>query len=382
MGHTPVNIEEPRINFQWSLLLASGHRPFFLMAGLYGAVALPLWMAAYLGYLPLSASWHGHEMIFGFAVAAIAGFLMAAVPNWTNSSGIRGWSLLLLISLWLAGRLSMWVGEAGFLDLLFLPALAVFILVDLVRAQNARNYLVAGILFVLAALNVYFHYSDPSLALRLSTLTIVALIALIGGRIIPAFTQNALRLKQQVDITCHTPRVLDLLAVPAVIIVVFAEMMLPDSSISGTTSLIAGILLFLRMLGWQTWRTWRMPLVWILHAGYAWVPLGLILIGLAALGAPVDPSAALHALTTGAIGVMILAVASRAALGHSGRPLEPSNGTVFAYCLVIAAAILRVFVVVDGSVLLSGVLWSLGYAIFSAVYWPILTKPRIDGLPG
>lgn len=276
----------------------------------------------------------------------------------------------------------MWVGEAGFLDLLFLPALAVFILVDLVRAQNARNYLVAGILLALAALNVYFHYSDPSLALRLSTLTIVALIALIGGRIIPAFTQNALRLKQQVDITCHTPRVLDLLAVPAVIIVVFAEMMLPDSSISGTTSLIAGILLFLRMLGWQTWRTWRMPLVWILHAGYAWVPLGLILIGLAALGAPVDPSAALHALTTGAIGVMILAVASRAALGHSGRPLEPSNGTVFAYCLVIAAAILRVFVVVDGSVLLSGVLWSLGYAIFSAVYWPILTKPRIDGLPG
>jgi uncharacterized protein involved in response to NO len=164
--------------------------------------------------------------------------------------------------------------------------------------------------------------------------------------------------------------------------VVVSELLLPQSAQAGVASLVAGIILFLRIFGWQTRRTLRMPLVWILHVGYVWVPLGLFLNGLADLGAPVNPSAAFHALTAGAIGTMILAVASRAALGHSGRPLEPSAWTVFAYGLVIAAAIVRVCGPFDGSVLLAGVLWFLGYGIFSAVYWPILTKPRIDGLPG
>jgi uncharacterized protein involved in response to NO len=382
MTRVLLNVQEPRTGFQGPVMLASGHRPFFLMAGLYGATALPLWLAAYFGYLPLTASWHGHEMIFGFAVAAIAGFLMAAVPKWTNSTGIAGWPLVLLIALWLAGRLSMLVGEAVFIDLLFLPVLATFVLADIARARNARNYQVAGILFVLAVFDALYHFYDPSLALRVSTLMIVALIALIGGRIIPAFTQNALRMKHGAHITCHTPRVLDWLAVPSVIMVVVVELLLPQSAQAGVASLVAGIILFLRMFGWQTRRTLRMPLVWILHVGYAWVPLGFVLNGLVDLGAPVNPSAAFHALTAGAIGVMILAVASRAALGHSGRPLEPSAWTVVAYGLVIAAAIVRVFVPLDGSVLLAGVLWFLGYAIFSAVYWPILTKPRIDGLPG
>lgn len=382
MSKVLFKVEEPHTVFRGPLLLASGHRPFFLMAGLYGAAAMPLWLAAYFGYLPLTASWHGHEMIFGFAVAAIAGFLMAAVPKWTNGSGIRGWSLVLLIALWLAGRLSMWAGEAVFLDLLFLPVLAMFILADIVRARNARNYQVAGILFALAGFNVLFHLHDPSLALRLSTFTIVALIALIGGRIVPSFTQNALRMKYGPQITCHTPPILDTLAVPSVILVVAMELLVPRSAAAGVTSLVAGLVLFARMFGWQTWRTRRMPLVWILHAGYVWVPLGLFLNGLAVLGTPIDPSAALHALTTGAIGLMILAVASRAALGHSGRPLEPSTWTVFAYGLVIAAAIVRVFVPFDGSVPVAGILWFLGYAVFCAVYWPILTKPRIDGVPG
>jgi uncharacterized protein involved in response to NO len=382
MTRVLLNVQEPRTGFQGPVMLASGHRPFFLMAGLYGATALPLWLAAYFGYLPLTASWHGHEMIFGFAVAAIAGFLMAAVPKWTNSTGIAGWPLVLLIALWLAGRLSMWAGQAVFIDLLFLPVLATFVLADIARARNARNYQVAGILFVLAVFDALYHFYDPSLALRVSTLMIVALIALIGGRIIPAFTQNALRMKHGAHITCHTPRVLDWLAVPSVIMVVVVELLLPQSAQAGVASLGAGIILFLRMFGWQTRRTLRMPLVWILHVGYAWVPLGLFLNGLADLGAPVNPSAAVHALTAGAIGTMILAVASRAALGHSGRPLEPSAWTVFAYALVIAAAILRVCGSFDGSVLLAGGLWFLGYGIFSAVYWPILTKPRIDGLPG
>lgn len=336
----------------------------------------------YFGHLPLTPAWHGHEMIFGFAVAAIAGFLMAAVPKWTNQPPILGGRLIVLLVLWIAGRVAMWLPAVWFLDLLFLPVLAAFVFLDVVRARNARNYQVPTMLLVLACFNGLYHFSDPSLALRVSTFLIAALIALIGGRIIPSFTQNALKMKVAPGITCSTPVAIDRLAVPAVLLVVVVELILPASTVSGVASILAAVVLFVRMFGWQTVKTVRLPLVWILHVGYAWAPLGFLLNGMSALGAPLDPSAALHALTAGAIGVMILAVASRAALGHSGRPLEPSPWTVASYGLVIAAAIVRVFVPTDGGVLASGLLWFFGYGIFAVVYWPILTRPRVDGLPG
>ncbi|MCP5365890.1 MAG: NnrS family protein [Hyphomicrobiales bacterium] len=382
MAQVLLNIDEPATAFRGPVMLASGHRPFFLMAGLYGTAALPAWVAAYLGYLPLTPTWHGHEMIFGFAVAAIAGFLMAAVPKWTRTPAIAGWPLVFLIVLWVAGRVAMWAGQAVFLDLLFLPALGAMVLAQLLRARNARNYQVAGVLFVLAAVNGLFHFHDQSFALRLAILMVIALVSLIGGRIIPAFTQNALRQKFGRPIACATPRILDVLAVPSVLAVVAAELFLPGSPAAAVAALAAALVLAARMAGWQTARTLRLPLVWVLHVGYAWVPVGFLLMGLAGLGAPVDPSAALHALTAGAIGVMILAVASRAALGHSGRALEPSPLTVLAYVLVIAAAVVRVFVPWDGAVTVAGGLWFLGYGLFAVVYWPILTRPRIDGLPG
>lgn len=377
-----LDINEPGYRYTGPLMLASGHRPFFLLAGLYATLALALWLAAWQGYLPLDPTWHGHEMLFGFATAAIAGFLMAAVPKWVNRRPIQGGWLAVLVGLWLLGRIAMWSDSLAWLDLLFLPVLGATVLNELIRARNRRNYQVAAVLFGLAGLNAVYHFVDPSLALRATTYLVTGLIALIGGRIIPAFTQNALRMAVSRDIVCATPRWLDVLAVPAVIVVVGVELAYPGSKIAGAAAAVAGVVLLLRMLGWQSLKTLYDPLVWILHAAYLWLPVGYLLKAAADLGGWIDPAAALHALTAGAIGTMILAVGSRAALGHSGRPLKVRPATVVVYVLVLAAGLVRVFALFDHAIMISGLLWTAGYGLFCIDYWAILTKPRIDGLPG
>jgi uncharacterized protein involved in response to NO len=377
-----IEIAEPRRPYRGPAVLAAGHRPFFLAAALWPATAMLLWVCALAGQVPLSSSWHGHEMIFGFAVAAIAGFLMAAVPKWTNGETILGTRLTILLVLWLAGRIAMIAGVAVWLDLLFLPAFGGLILADIVRAGNKRNYQVPGMLLGLAALNALYHFYDPSLALRAATYLVTAMIALIGGRIVPGFTQNALRMAGDRTVTCRTPRWLDALAVPAVIVVVLTALVVPDSYFSSAAALAAGVILLARMASWHSFGTLKMPIVWILHVGYAWVPVGYLLTAASGFADMIAPTAALHALTAGAIGTMILAVASRAALGHAGLPLKVSRWTVLAYVLVIVGAALRVAMPHPDAIMLAGVLWALGYAIFAVVYFPILIRPRVDGLPG
>jgi uncharacterized protein involved in response to NO len=377
-----IGVAEPRRTYRGPAILSAGHRPFFLAAGIWAATGIALWVAALAGVVPLSPSWHGHEMLFGFAVAAIAGFLMAAVPKWTNGETILGTRLTLLLALWLIGRVAMIAGSATWLDLLFLPTFAGFIFADIFRARNKRNYQVPGMLFGLAALNALYHFYDGILALHAATYLIVALIALIGGRIVPAFTQNALRMALRRDVTCRTPTWVEAVAVPSVITVVLAELFASGTWLSAGAAFVAGIVLLVRMAGWHSWKTRRMPIVWILHVGYFWVPVGFLLKAASEFAHLVPHSAALHALTAGAIGTMILAVASRAALGHAGLPLTASRWTVLAYVLVIAGAALRVAAPHAHAMMLAGVLWSAGYTIFSVVYWPILTRPRVDGLAG
>jgi uncharacterized protein involved in response to NO len=377
-----IGIVEPRRVYRGPAVLAAGHRAFFLAAGIWGTAGLAFWVAAMAGLLPLSASWHGHEMLFGFAVAAIAGFLMAAVPKWTDGETILGTRLVFLLALWLIGRIAMIEGTVRWLDLLFLPTFAGFILADIVRARNKRNYQVPVMLIGLAALNALYHFYDDVLALHAATYLVAALIALIGGRIVPAFTQNALRMASHRDVTCTTPAWLEAIAVPSVILVVLTELFAQHTMFSAGAALISGIILLVRMAGWHSLKTRRMPIVWILHVGYAWVPIGFLLKAASELAHLVPHSAALHALTAGAIGTMILAVASRAALGHAGLPLKVSRWTVLAYALVIAGAALRVTVPHPHAMMLAGALWSAGYAIFAVVYWPILIRPRIDGRPG
>ncbi len=377
---TPVPEERRRRGLPH--LFAAGFRLFFLAAGLYAALAMGLWLIAWHGALPLSPLWHGHEMIFGFAAAAIAGFLLTAVPNWTGRPYLRGVPLAALGALWLVGRLAMWTDGFAWLDLLFLPVLAFVVGRDIVLARNTRNYGVVLILLALAGLNALFHLGDEGPALRAATFLIIALIALIGGRIVPAFTQNALRAAGDRKAVCRTPLWAQRLAVPSVVAVVVAQVAAPASHAAGIIAILAAAVLAWGMAGWRSLATRRMPIVWILHVGYAWVPIGLFLVGLADLTGDFYGTRALHALTANAIGIMILAVASRAALGHSGRPLRVSRATVAAYLLVIAGGLIRVAVPGGEAIVLSGLLWSLGYAVFAATYWPILTRPRIDGLPG
>ena len=184
------------------------------------------------------------------------------------------------------------------------------------------------------------------------------------------------------DITCTTPPWLDVVAVPAVVVVVGVELAYPGSPAAGVAAAVAGVILLLRMLGWQTLKTFYDPLVWILHAAYLWLPVGYLLKAGADLGGWIDSSSALHALTAGAIGSMILAVGSRAALGHSGRPLKVRPATIVVYVLVLTAGLVRVFAPLEGATMVSGLLWTAGYGLFCIDYWAILTKPRIDGLPG
>jgi uncharacterized protein involved in response to NO len=364
------------------ILLASGHRLFFLFAALYAALALPMWLLAWRGFLPLTSTWHGHEMIFGFAIAAIAGFLLAAVPKWTNSKPFQGPLVALLVGLWLLGRVAMWLPGLALLDLLFVPVLAAVLGRQILRAGNRRNYGVPVLLMALWGIDVLFQFGQPNLALRVATYLVTTLIALIAGRIVPTFTRNALKMAGDPQHECVTPRWLDMLAVPTVLAVAVTELVAPMSQASGIAALLAAMVLGARMLGWRTWQTRRLPIVWILHVGYAFVPVGLALKAVADLGGPIGTFAALHALTAGAIGVMILAVASRAALGHAGLPLQVSRPTIVAYVLVTLGAVLRVALAHPHAVLAAGILWSLGYAVFAVVYWPILTRPRVDGQPG
>lgn len=367
-------------------VLASAHRPLFLLTGLYAVLAMAVWLAVLGGVLQadgleIGPKWHGHEMIFGFGAAALGGFSMAAVPNWTGTPLFRGGVVVVVVAAWLAGRLGALLPEYGWLDLLFLPTVAGLTLRRIVGARNHRNLQVPCMFFALAGLDLWHHLDPQAQALRPAVFVMLAVVALVAGRIVPAFTRNALR-RQGSAVDCTTPRWLDRLAVPAVLAVALAEVAMPQSRVAGALAALAAVVLLARMRRWHSFKTGGQPILWILHVAYVWLPLGLALCATAAfLGWP-TPSAALHALTAGAIGTMVLAVATRAALGHSGRPLQVSTAITGAYLLIIAAAAIRVFVAAAEGIFIAGGLWCLGFAIFSAVYLPVLTRPRVDGRPG
>ncbi len=381
MARIPIGIDEPGGTYKGPLLLAAGHRPFFLLAALFAAAGIAVWIAALEGLFELPAHWHGHEMIFGFGTASLSGFMMAAVPKWTNSKPTQGAPLAILIALWLVGRVAVFSDNFAWLDLLHLPFLAWLVGKMIFGAKNKRNYVVPLMVMMLAVLNGLFHFGDGSAALRPAAILMTGFIALIGGRVVPAFTQNALRMETGEQITCATPAWTERLVLPLIFLVTALELLWPESQATGAVAFAASLVLFVRMSGWQAFRTLSIPLVWVLHAGFVWLPLGFLLKGLADFGILDDSMAAMHAMTAGAIGVMVLAMGSRAALGHSGRPLHATPMTVVTYYMIIAAVALRVFVPLDWAIPAAGLLWTLGWGIFCVVYWPVLAKPRIDGLP-
>jgi len=380
-----------------------GFRPFFLLAGVQAVVTMAIWLAVLHGMAWEMAwlrpiQWHAHEMIFGFVAAALAGFLLTAVASWTGQRGFAGPPLMVLVAVWLGGRIAMAPGLdvpqslAAAIDLAFLPAVAIAVAPSLIRAGNVRNLPLVAFLVLLFAANLLFHAPDLGMRLGirgpiLAVDTILLMVVLVDGRIVPASTGNALRTRHP-DARVAPFGWVDRAALAAAAAVLVVDLVTPGGRLAGIVALVACVLHTWRLLRWRGWLTRDMPIAWVLHVAYAWIPIGLGLKGLWLLWQLQAGAGWLHALTDGAYATMILAVMTRAALGHTGRPLVAAKPIVIAYLLLTLAAVIRVFGPVVAPAMLqatwtiAGLLWIVAFVLYCAVYAPILSRRRIDERPG
>jgi uncharacterized protein involved in response to NO len=382
-------------------LLSAGFRPFFLAAACWAALAVPLWLAAYAGRLIVPSAlppvvWHVHEMVYGFAAASVAGFLLTAIPNWTGRMPLQGGALALLLLAWVAGRAGVLLSSAlgapaaAILDLAF-PALFLAVVArEILAGRNWRNLPMLAALSLLLIGNLLVHLDAVGLAEtaelgnRIGIATLLTLITLVGGRIIPSFTRNWLTKAQPGKPPPAPEGPLDraaLVIAPAALALWAAD---PEAAVTPWAALAAGTALAVRLSRWRGLRTLREPLLLMLHVGYGWLALGLLLLGLNGLVEILPATAALHALTAGAIGTMTLAVMTRASLGHTGRPLAAGSGTKAIYALVTLAAVLRVLspLAPEHVVLvlaLAGSAWSAAFCLFAILYGGPLMQPRVAG---
>lgn len=383
-------------------LFEYGFRPFFLLVGLH-ALAVPVWVAVVLGWLSLpvnmEVSWHAHQMVYGFAAAGLAGFLLTAVPSWTGTQVRCGAPLIVLAALWLAGRLATTLPGlfspplAALLDLAFIPALASLVAGPLLAAGKARNLLllVPLTLFWIGDLLMQAEFlgiSEDTAATgaRLGIDVMLLMITVIGGRIVPTFTANALRASGIMAEPRHSA-LLDRGSIAAMTLLLISEATTGMSSVTGVIALAAAILNGARLAGWHGERTLNSPILWVLRLGYAWLVFGLFLKAIAALTDLIPEAAALHALTAGAMGTMLLAVMSRAGLGHTGRVVKAHPPTGGSYVLISLAALLRIAATLvpqlySQLLIGSGIAWTAAFLLFLAIYGPILTVARADGRAG
>lgn len=384
-------------------LFAYGFRPFFLAAGLHALVLVGLWLMVLLtGRWPDGlgdpAAWHGHEMLFGFVAAAIAGFLLTAVPNWTGERGYAGPRLAVLAGLWLAGRVALNpvaplpALPAAIIDLSFFPALCAMVLPSIVRARNRRNYVLLLVLVVLTLASAGYHADrldwlpgawDRGRALAIDM--VLLMVALIGGRIVPSFTSSALkRIGRMADMPGFGWP--DRVALAALVLLALADQIQPDGPLPGLAALLAAIAHAVRLARWHGLKTLSLPILWVLHLAYAWIPVGLLLKAVWLLtGAPIGLGW-IHALTAGAFATMILGVMTRAALGHTGREIVAARPIMAAYLLLTLAALARVVAPLLPDLRLAyglaGAGWLGAFLLFVIVYAPILVTRRVDGRPG
>ena len=380
--------------YEGPALFSMGFRPFFLLAALWAALAVPIWVAAFNNWLPadhFNRDWHAHEMVFGYLSGVIAGFLLTAVPNWTGRLPVTGAPLMGLVAVWCAGRLAMLTPDFAFAPLIDATFLFVFtgiIAREIIAGRNLRNIPVLALLSVLAVANVLTHLRafDPDLALlgeRIGIAVVSMLVALIGGRIVPSFTRNWMA-KRRMAPEPAAPSRFDAIALSAAAAALGLWAAMPTHFATGLMLTLAGALHLTRLARWQGWRTSAEPLVLVLHIGYFWLCLGLLLSGLAVLPLGVVPVASgLHALTAGAFGVMTLAVMTRASLGHTGQPLTASPRISMIYWLVNIGAALRVaspfFQEVYALMLaISALAWSGAFVGFVIVYAPLLLRRRVS----
>lgn len=378
--------------------LRGGFRPFFFGGAAWGLIALMLWIGALAGALTLPSAfdalaWHRHEMLFGFVGAVIAGFLLTAIPNWTGRLPIAGMPLAALFGLWACARLAVLFSAAvgmpaaALLDVSFFLLLALLAGREVLAAAN-RNLAVVGmvLLFGAAAATDYLAAAglvpDPDLGWKLATSIVVILISLIGGRIIPSFTRNWM-VKQGIAGGLPTqPGRFDLWVIGATALALLAWIIAPDGFVAGGLLLGAGLSQAGRLARWGGMKSASDPMVLVLHVGYAWIPVGLLLLALSAAGLPVPRSAAVHALTAGAMATMILAVMTRASLGHTGRELRADAATAAIYALVTLGALLRVTAplgLLDHALAMkvAALAWGGALLLFLVAYAPVLWRPRL-----
>jgi uncharacterized protein involved in response to NO len=373
-----------------------GFRPFYLLASVFSAFSVLLWVAQASGWLPYACLrgpiWHGHEMLFGYALAVIAGFLLTAVRVWTGQPTPAGAPLMALAALWVLGRvlvLTPFALTAAVVNAAFPLALAVAIGVPLLRARNVRNYFFIGLLVLMSALVLVLHLAvagilelPPRLGLLLGLDVVLFIMAVMGGRVIPMFTNGGV---PGTGATRHP--LVEKLALGSVLLLFVADVLPIAPAIIAAIALSGAIAHGVRLSLWRSWRTCRVPLVWILHAAYAWIVVYLALRALAAMGW-IAQSFAIHALTVGAIGGLTIGMMARTARGHTARPLVADGYELTCFVLIQLAALVRVFVgvVAPGlymaSIQLSGLLWAAAFGLFTIRYWPVLTRPRLDGKPG
>ncbi len=375
-------------------LFSMGFRPFFLFASAWAALAVPIWIAAYAGLLnpsQFTRDWHVHEMLFGYLSGVIAGFLLTAVPNWTGRLPVTGASLAALFGLWVAGRLAMLLAAplgalAAVVDSAFLFVLAAIIAREVLAGKNLRNLPVCVLVSVLAVANVLSHMGVAEAELarlgeRLGLGVVAMLVTVIGGRIVPSFTRNWMA-KRGLAAEPAAMNRYDALTIVVTGVSLAAWIAMPASFAAGAALTAAGAFNLVRLLRWRGWMTTAEPLVFILHAGYFWLAAGLGLLGLAIVApAHISNAAGMHALTAGAFGVMTLAVMTRASLGHTGRPLTASPSISLIYLLVNLGAAVRTAspFFPDAYLFLlaiAALAWSGAFAVFVAVYAPLLLRPR------
>lgn len=388
---TPIQIDErqPAPAPRGFALFNLAFRPFYLLAALFAAASIALWVATlhglrWNGYLA-PMLWHQHEMLFGFALAVVTGFMLTAGRVWTGLRTPEGVALALLAAHWIAARILLYTGPApaaALVDGAFPLVVAAVMARVIVGSRNTRNYFVIVLLCALGAANIAFHLDHGTLPLRATLWLVITLVIVMAGRVVPSFTANAL---PRAGVVIRPQ--LDRVALAVTVAAFAADLLGLGATVVAPLAFAAAGLHAVRQRGWAPLSTRGRPILWILHLSHAWIPAGFVLLGLASLGL-VNAAAPLHAFGAGAMGGLIIGMITRTALGHTGRPLAAGRVEVAAYVLLHLGAALRVLAGLApgancyGLIAVSGALWSAAFLVYFIRYAPWLVAPRMDGKPG
>lgn len=377
------------------VIFSYGFRPFFLAAGLWAVAAMVLWIGALASGWEVGGSyggpyWHAHEMLFGYSSAALAGFLLTAVPNWTGRLPVSGTPLIVLFAVWCCGRLVLLAPDiiglpwSIAIDAAFLPLLLATCAREIVAGRKWKDLKILAGILALALANIGFHGliawgGDAALANRLAVSAYIMLICIMGGRVVPSFTRNWLAKRHSIDLPKQYDR-LDSVALLTGLGALVTWICLPETPWAAIACLLAAGLHAYRLWRWRGWQSWDEKLVLVLHLGYGFVPVGFVAVAAAQLGW-IEPVAALHLFTVGAIGVMTLAIMSRATRGHTGLPLEASRLTVASYGALLAAALLRPLTSLWPDLAMellsaTGLCWIMAFSLYAIEYGPVLVRRR------